>query len=484
MSPLLRDHPFVFVGGQWTPPRHGGVLDVLSPASEEVIGRIGEATADDVDAAVDSAYASFEQGAWRTAPPHERAGVLRDTAKRLEDRAPELVDLLTAELGCPRWYAERFHIPNPIRHLRYYADLIEEFGWLQRRTDAGGNSLVVHEPVGVVGTITPWNGPLSSPMLKIAPALAAGCSVVSKPAPEAPLSLIALADALRDCGLPDGVFNVVPGGRDVGARLVEHPAVNKIAFTGSTVAGKQVMAACAGTVKRVTLELGGKSAAIVLDDADIEVLAAKLPPMLLNLSGQACIAQSRVLVPRSRADEMTRALADAVANTPVGDPFEPTTIVGPLVSATQRERVEGYLASARDDGASVVVGGGRPEHLERGYYVEPTLLADVTPSMRVAREEIFGPVMSVLTYDMVDEAIRIANDSVYGLAGSVWTGDQSRGVEIAREMRTGMVSINGAPQAWCAPFGGFKQSGLGREMGPEGLRLYTELKTIAVVESA
>jgi aldehyde dehydrogenase (NAD+) len=480
MARLLRDHPYIFVGGTWTTPRHGRVLSVISPATEEEVGRIGLGTPEDIDDAVTAARASWEEGTWRSMPAHERAQVLRIAAQRLEDRAPELAELLTAELGCPYWYAERYHIPNPIRLLRYYADLIEEFEWVERRSDGGGSSLVVHEPVGVVGTITPWNGPLSNPMLKIAPALAAGCSVVSKPALEAPLSLIALADALREAGLPDGVFNMVPGGRDVGDRLVRQPLVSKIAFTGSTEAGMKVMAACALTVKRVTLELGGKSAAVVLEDADLDVLATRLPPMLLNLSGQACIAQSRVLVPRSRSEEIIGALARAVAGTAVGDPFAADTVVGPLVSEAQRERVERYLRSAREEGATVMVGGHRPRHLDHGFYVEPTLLTDVTTSMRVAREEIFGPVMSVIVYDSEDEAIQIANDSSYGLAGSVWTTDQPKGIQVARRMEVGMVSLNGAPQAWGSPFGGFKQSGFGREMGPEGLRLYTELKSVAV----
>ena len=474
------DRPELFIGGAWVSPAGGEVLDVRNPASEDLVGHVGQASPADMDRAVAAARDAFEGGGWRWTPPKDRAAVLRRTADIIESRAEELAVLLTSELGCPHWFSQRAHIPNPVRHLRYYADLAEAYPWDDERTDGINQSVVVSEPVGVVAAITPWNGPLSTPVIKIAPALAAGCSVVAKPAPEAPLSTIALANALREAGLPGGVFNLVPGDRQAGEHLVRHPGVDKVAVTGSTAAGKRIMSLCADRVARISLELGGKSAAVVLDDVDAAELARLLPPMLINVNGQLCIAQSRVLVPRSRETEITEALCEAMASAQVGDPFDPDTAVGPLVSGRQRERVEGYIQLARQEGATVAVGGGRPAGLDRGFFVEPTVLTSVDNAMRVAQEEIFGPVMAIITYDSDDEAVRIANDSVYGLSGSVWTSDAQRGMAVARELRTGMISINGAIQAFGSPFGGFKQSGIGREMGPEGLKLYTELKSIAV----
>jgi aldehyde dehydrogenase (NAD+) len=484
VTDVLVDRPQVFIDGEWVPPEDGGVIGVRSPATEELVGRVGEASPADMDRAVAAARRTFDAGEWRRTPAKERGAVIRRAAEIIESRSEELATLLTAELGCPHWFSQRAHIPNPVRHLRYYADLAEQFAWEEERTDGTNRSIVVSEPVGVVAAITPWNGPLSTPVIKIAPALIAGCSVVAKPAPDAPLSTIALADALREAGLPDGVFNLVPGDRPAGEYLVRHPEVDKVAFTGSTAAGKRIMSICAERIGRVSLELGGKSPAVVLDDVDAEVLAERLPPMLINVNGQLCIAQSRVLVPRARQAELTDALCASMSAAQVGDPFDPATKVGPLVSERQRERVEGYLKLAVKEGAEIAVGGGRPSHLDRGFYVEPTVLVSVDNAMRVAQEEIFGPVMAVIPYDTEDEAVRIANDSVYGLAGSVWTSDVAHGLAFAREIRTGMVSINGAPQSWGTPFGGFKQSGIGREMGPEGLKLYTEMKSIAVGSTA
>ncbi|HEX6519073.1 MAG TPA: aldehyde dehydrogenase [Streptosporangiaceae bacterium] len=478
MSDLV-SRPDVFVGGRWVPSLGGSEQPAIDPATGAAFGSAVLATTADVDAAVAAARESFDAGVWASRPVAERAAVLRGAAGHLERLGSDAVDLLTRELGCPRWFSERAHVPNPIRHLRYYADLIGTEPLEEIRTEGANRSLVIREPVGVVGAIAPWNGPLSSPAIKIGPALAAGCSVILKPPPETPLTAYLLADAFAAAGLPDGVLSVLPADRDVGVHLVRHPQVDKIAFTGSTAAGRQIMADCAARIARVTLELGGKSAAIVLGDADIERVIRTVIPMAFTVNGQLCIAQSRILVPRRRQAEFADALTAAFAALPVGDPFAPDTQIGPLVSERQRNRVEGYLALAGEEGARVL-GGGRPHGLDHGYYINPALLADVDNRMRVAQEEIFGPVMAMIPYDSEDEAVRIANDSIYGLSGSVWTADRDRGLGIARRIRTGMISVNGAPQAWGTPFGGYKQSGIGREMGPEGLHSFTELKSIAL----
>lgn len=454
-----------------------------NPATGEPIGTATLAGVDDVDQAVRRARASFDAGVWADQPPAERARVLHAAADLLAARSEELARLLTAELGCPLWFARKAHVPNPIRMMRYYADLAAAHGYERPRSDGTLTSLVRQVPVGVVAAITPWNGPLSTPSLKISPALAAGCSVVLKPPPETPLTVYALAEALQQAGLPDGVLSIVPADRSAGEHLVSHPEVDKVAFTGSTAAGKRIMAICADRVARVTLELGGKSAAILADDVDLARVLPALLPMAMMVNGQACIAQTRVLVPRSRYAEIVDALGDAVAAQRVGDPFADDTVIGPLVSGRQRDRVEGYIAVGREEGARVVTGGARPaldSALAGGHFVAPTLLADVDNGMRVAREEIFGPVIAAIPYTDDADAVRIANDSVYGLSGSVFSADEDRALGLARRLRTGMVSINGSPQAFGTPFGGFKQSGIGREMGPEGFAGYLETQSIAV----
>ncbi len=479
----LTERPELFIGGRWTAGSQTRQIEVRNPATGARVGSVALASTADIDAAVEAARASFDSGVWADTPPEERSAVLHRAADLLEARAPELARLITSELGCPIWFSERAHVPNPLRNLRYYADLAKDFDYDERRGDGTNTSLVTQVPVGVVAAVTPWNGPLSTPTLKVAPALAAGCSVILKPPPETPLSAYNLADALSEAGLPEGVLNIVPADREEGAHLVNHPGVDKVAFTGSSAAGKKIMAACAARVARVTLELGGKSAAIILDDADVDKVVPALLPMAFMVNGQACIAQTRLLVPRSRRDEFIDAFAQAIAAQRVGDPLDPATMIGPMVSRRQQERVEGYIAAGRAEGARVVVGGERPHlppELAGGHFVAPTLLADVHNSMRVAQEEIFGPVLAVIDYDGDDEAVAIANDSVYGLSGSVWGNDEERALAVARRMRTGMVSLNGRPQAFGSPFGGFKESGIGREMGPEGFRAYLETMSIAV----
>jgi aldehyde dehydrogenase (NAD+) len=477
---LLRDQQTHWIGGKWVAPAEGGVIEVTSPASGDVVGLAPDASPTDIDHAVMAARRSFDSGEWANRTAADRAEVLARAADLIEARSEELVELITSELGCTRAFSEVAHIPSPIRHLRYYASLAVTTEELDVRDDGANRSQVMREPVGVVGAVTPWNGPLSNPMLKVAPALAAGCSIVVKPAPEAPLTSFALAEALHEAGLPAGVMNLVPGDRDAGRALVAHPEVDKVAFTGSTAAGRAIMAACAERIARITLELGGKSAAIVCDDVDFDTVVRGLLPLALVVNGQACIAQTRILVPRSRYEEAVEAFAEGMRAVRVGDPWDPETQVGPLVAERQRDRVEGYVKTGRDEGARLVVGGGRPAGLDRGWYVEPTVFADVENSMRIAQEEIFGPVIGLTPYDGDDEAVAIANDSIYGLSGSVWSADDERAWGLARRMRTGMVSLNGRPQAYGTPFGGFKQSGIGREMGPEGLANYLEKKSIAI----
>jgi aldehyde dehydrogenase (NAD+) len=479
----LTRRPELFIGGQWRPSSGGTGIEVRNPADGTLVGTATLATEADVDAAVAAARRSFDSGVWRDLSPDERADVLERAADLLEARLPELALLVTSELGCPLSYSLRVHVPNPIRVLRYYATLARDFSYEDLRSDGMSTSLVRRVPVGVVAAITPWNGPISNPMMKLGPALAAGCSVVLKPPPETPLSAYAIADALSAAGLPEGVLSICPAGREVGQFLVEHPGVEKVAFTGSTAAGKRVMASCADRVARVTLELGGKSAAIVLADADLDSLVPTLLPMSFMLNGQACISQTRILVAQEREADLLDALATAFSAQRVGDPRDTATDIGPLVSAAQRDRVEGYISLAATEGAQVVVGGERPRFgsaLDEGWFVAPTLLRGVDNSMRVAREEIFGPVVGVIPFTSPEQAVQIANDSVYGLSGSVWSADADGALAVAKQVRTGMVSINGHPQAFGTPLGGFKQSGLGRELGPEGFAAYLESQSIAL----
>lgn len=473
----------VFIGGNWVSSSGGRSVEFTNPATGEYSGSAVLGSAADMEAAVQAARTSFDSGVWANADPEHRSAVMHTAADYLEKRADELAVTVTSEVGCPIWFSERSHVPNPIKHLRYYADMTKDFQYDERRTDGVNSSIVTQEPVGVVGAITPWNGPLSSPALKLAPALAAGCSVVLKSSREAPLSAYALADAFLEAGLPEGVLSIIPADRVVGQMLVDHQEVDKIAFTGSTEAGMKIMASAAARVARVTLELGGKSAAVILEDADVDQVVKALLPMAMMVNGQACIAQTRVLVPRSREVEITEALAAALAAQRVGDPMERTTMIGPMASKAQQDRVASYIDIGRTEGARVVTGGEKIDlggRFSAGWFVQPTLLGGVENSMRVAQEEIFGPVMAVIAYDNEDEAVAIANDSPFGLSGSVWSVDEDHALAIARRIRTGMVSLNGRAQSYGTPFGGFKRSGIGREMGPEGFKAYLEAKSIAV----
>jgi len=477
----LLDRHELFVGGTWVAPSTTERFGVVSPSTEEVVAHVPLAEPADVDAAVVAARRAFDEGPWPATPPAERGEVLHRIADLLAERTDDIATLTTTEMGCAISQAPQAQTGMVAPVFRYYADLLGSFE-LERRIDTGDRSgLVVNDPVGVVAAIVPWNAPVTLAAWKLAPALAAGCTVVLKPPPEAPLSNLVLAEALEASGLPPGVVSVLPGDRAAGEHLVTHPGVDKVAFTGSTAAGKRIMALCADRVARVSLELGGKSAAIVCGDADLDVAVARIVGGGMHLSGQVCGAHTRILVSRDRYEEVVERAVTIAEAIPYGDPFDPKTVVGPLVAERQRDRVQGYIAGAVADGARVAAGGFRPSHLPTGWYVPPTILADVDNAMRVAQEEIFGPVLSFIPFDDEGEAVRIANDSRYGLSGGVWAGDTERAVAIARRMRTGSVAVNGSyPPFPLVPFGGLKESGLGRELGPEGLASYLEPRSIGL----
>ncbi|GAA0438852.1 aldehyde dehydrogenase [Acrocarpospora corrugata] len=452
----------MFIGGRWVTGTESRPIEVRNPATGARVGRAVLASRADVDDAVAAARESFAAGGWSGATPAHRAQVLRTAADLLEKRAAELARLITAELGCPIWLSERTHVPEPISRLRQCADLAESFEYEVR----GDHSLVTREPVGVVGAITPWNGPLSMPTLTVAPALAAGCSVVLKPAPETPLTAYHLAEALMEAGLPDGVLSVLPGDRDAGTHLVEHPEVDQVAFTGGSAAGRRVLTACADRIARVTLELGGRSAAVILGDADLDHVVSGLLPQALLVNGQTGITQTRLLAPRPLAARLAEAVAEGLRAQRLGDPMDSGTTVGPMVSRRWRDRVEAYLALAREEGAQVVA-EQLPAALPHGWFVAPTLLTGVDSTMRVAREEIFGPVLAIIPYDREEEAVAITNDAPAGLSGSVWSADEERALGIARRIRTGTISLNGRTQA-------------AGELGPDALRGYLVMKSIAL----
>jgi betaine-aldehyde dehydrogenase len=474
----MQTHDTLFIGGDWIKPATTATIDVVSPHTEEVIARVPEAREPDVERAVAAAREAFDQGPWPRLTPNERADAMAALLGELQARADDMAVTITREMGSPISFSNMAQVMATHMVLDYYVRLAREYRFEDLRSGMLGPCLVRREPVGVVACIVPWNVPFFVTMLKLAPALAAGATVVIKPAPETPLDAIILAEAVRAAGIPKGVVNIVPAGREVGEHLVRHPKIDKVAFTGSTAAGRKIAAICGEQLKRATLELGGKSAAIILDDADLEGTIAGLMPGALMNNGQACVAQTRILASKRRYREVCDALVAAVQGWTVGDPMDPTTMCGPLVAARQRERVEGYLKVGRDEGAKVAVGGGRPAGFPKGWYVEPTVFVDVTNRMRIAQEEIFGPVLAVIPYEDEAQALRIANDSEYGLAGSVWTGDVEHGLEVARQVRTGTYTVNGFAMEFGAPFGGFKCSGVGRELGPEGLEAYLEPKQI------
>ncbi|MBO0764949.1 MAG: benzoylformate decarboxylase [Hyphomicrobiaceae bacterium] len=469
-----------FIGGRWVEPLSNRRLDVISPVTEERILSYPEAGEADMDHAVAAAREAFDNGPWPRMAPSERARHLRKVADLLAGRLDDIAHAWTLQVGAPIMLTKKLVGQNPTL-FRYYADLAETYAFVdERKRDDGGAVKVVKEPVGVCAAITPWNAPLVLLSYKVAAGLAAGCTVVSKPSPETPLEAYILAECIEKAGLPAGVFNLVPAGRESGDHLVRHRGIDKVAFTGSTAAGKHIAAVCAERLARVSLELGGKSAAILLDDVDFKAALPTLMVYTMPITGQVCFSLTRVLVPERRKGEFLDLFVGAVSGIKVGDPFDPGTHMGPLTMARQLDRVRGYIAAGRSEGARIACGGGRPKGLAKGYYIEPTVFVDVKPDMKIAQEEIFGPVVSIITYTDEDDAIRKANNSTYGLSGAVFTTNPERGYAMARRMRTGSVTVNGMIVDPKHPFGGYKQSGIGREGGPEGLDNYLETKTIHI----
>jgi acyl-CoA reductase-like NAD-dependent aldehyde dehydrogenase len=476
------DRTDVYVGGQWRPASASETITVVNPSTEQVLATVPSGDATDVDAAVTAARHAFDAGPWGSATAEERAEVMERLADEIEKRADAMTTLVSREIGQPLEFSRAMSVLAPAGFLRYYAQVARERPVEEERPALTwkGHSVIRKEPVGVVGLIVPWNFPQVLALSKLAPALAAGCTVVLKPAAESPLDAYLLAEAVEAAGLPPGVFNLVPGGRETGEALVRHPLVDKIAFTGSTAAGRKIGAICGELLRPVTLELGGKSAAVILDDADLGVVLESLRVSAFLNSGQTCFLLSRVLAPRSTYDAVVDGLAQVAREFVLGDPLDPATTMGPLVSGRQRDRVEGYLARAVSDGARLVAGGGRPAELDRGYFVQPTVFADVDNHSVLGQEEVFGPVVAVMPYDDEAQALAMANDSVYGLGGSVFSAERERAVEFARRVQSGTLGVNSYTPDISAPFGGYKASGLGREYGPEAVEAFSHLKSIYV----
>jgi acyl-CoA reductase-like NAD-dependent aldehyde dehydrogenase len=474
---MATHHQKLFIGGKWVAPASNKRIEVISAASEELIGSVPEGSEADIDLAVAGARSAFK-GGWASMSPAERGAALVRFAEALEKRSAPLAQSVSMQNGMPINLAEQIEGGFTTTLLRYYAGLaanlqIEE----SRPSPLGFTTIVRREPVGVVGAIVPWNFPVVLSMMKIGPALVAGCTMVLKPSPGTVLDSFIVAEAAEEAKLPPGVLNWVPGGRELGAYLVSHPGIDKVAFTGSTAAGRIVAQECGKLLRPVSLELGGKSAAIVLEDANLDALLQAIPTASMLNNGQTCFSCTRILAPAKRYKEVVDAISATVSSYVVGDPLDRSTVVGPMASAIHRNRVEGYIAKGKSE-ARLVAGGGRPKKLSRGWFVEPTVFADVSNSATIAREEIFGPVLSIIPYKDENDALRIANESEYGLGGAVWSTDRERATALARRIESGTVGINGYFTDLNAPFGGVKASGLGRELGPESIGAYQQYKSI------
>ncbi len=463
----------LYIGGEWVQPNGVGEIEVINPATEKTIGSVPVGNSIDVENAVSAARTAFNS--WSQSPIEDRMKILNDLSAALKENTEELAQTITAEVGTPIGYSRMAMVGTPRVVSRSYAKMLEGFEWEKEVR----NSLIVKEPVGVCAFITPWNFPLHQIIGKVAPAIAAGCTMILKPSKEAPLNAFLLADILHEIGLPAGVFNLVSGhGSEVGEILSAHPDVDMVSFTGSTSAGVRVSQAAAPTIKRVTLELGGKSANVILDDADVIRAAKGAIGACYQNSGQTCSALTRLIIPNSHKEEIIEIVSNRVNGYTPGDPLDDSTRCGPMVSAKQQQSVLSYIESGIEEGAQLIAGGkGLPEGCSTGYFVRPTAFSNVTPDMKIWQEEIFGPVLVITTYETEEEALVLANDSIYGLSGGVW-GSEIRALEFAKKMRTGQVSINGGPFNISAPFGGYKQSGNGRELGINGLEEFLEIKAI------
>ena len=470
----------IYLDGAWSVSKSDRVLVVRSPSTEEIVGQVPDASIADIESTVSAARAAFDHGPWPRMRPADRSQMMQALLDELTTRADELAHVIGSENGTPERLLRPAQVNNALDVLRYYTTLAAEFeveSWLE---GVYSPALVRREPVGTVAAILPWNVPFFLAMLKVAPAMAAGCTMVLKAAPETPLNAYLLAEAAHKVGIPPGVLNVVAARVESSEALVTHPGIDKVAFTGSTAVGKLIAGLAAPHLKRLTLELGGKAAAIVLDDADLASTVPQLIGVSMTLSGQFCTAQSRILVSHKRYEEAVEMYSSIAASLPVGHTFDKGTFIGPLISERQRDRVLDYIQIGQQEGATLVAGGGVPAHLTTGWFVEPTVFRDVKSDMRIAQEEIFGPVVAFIPYTDEEEAIAIANDSAFGLHGTVWTKDVDKGVDIGRRIRTGTYSVNALSLDPAAPFGGVKNSGIGREMGREGLAAYLEPKTITV----
>ena len=464
----------LYINGKWVQPIGTGSIDVINPATEEKIGKIPVGSKEDIDIAASAARIAFDS--WSKSSIETRIDILNALSNALKERGEDIAQTITAEVGTPIGYSRVAMVGTPRVVSRSYAKILENFDWEEKVR----NSIICKEPIGVCAFITPWNFPLHQIIGKVAPAIAAGCTMVLKPSKEAPLSAFILADILHEIGLPSGVFNLVSGhGSEIGNYMSSHPEVDMVSFTGSTGAGISVSEAAATTVKRVTLELGGKSANVALEDADPTLVAKKAIGACHQNSGQTCSALTRLIIPESMSDEVYEIIAEKNNSYTVGDPLEESTRCGPMVSLRQQKSVSKYIESGINEGATLISGGlGMPEGISKGYYVKPTIFANVSPDMKIWKEEIFGPVLVITTYKSEEEALKLANDSIYGLSGGVWSKDEKRAIRFAKDMRTGQVSVNGGAFNVSAPFGGYKLSGNGRELGSHGLNEFLEIKSI------